>query len=198
MAGEIAMRRGEHKVAPEHGRQSIRLHDQLGFNSEWLAHGAMLVGICSVLLGDPKTALKAADHYSSAFDPGLGTDDEIRALAYLKLGDLEHARTAIKRHAHEGATGKLVQQAASSLVLLAVLADAEGDASVARDIILNMGMCRDAEIWAYARHLAEELGVGTEFEVAQAPLLTDDGDAIQEKDAADIETLRRELTRRGW
>ncbi len=51
---------------------------------------------------------------------------------------------------------------------------------------------------AYARHFADRLAISAEFEASQAPLVTDRGNAIKRRAGNDIETLRQELTRRGW
>ena len=196
-AGVMAMYRQEPELALHHARAAIALHDELGFESEMSAHASMTASVCALMLGDPHTALEAANRYSRSTG-AFGTGDEMRALVAVALGNLEQARTAARAHARVSVTGRVSQQATDSLLLLAVLADAEGDTAIARDLAVGIGLCRHGELVAYARHFADRLAIRAEFEAGQAPLVTDRGNAIKRRAGKDIETLRRELTRRGW
>lgn len=199
IAGSVRHWRQEPRLALQHALTATRLHDELGFESEMSAQAVVTTAICSLVLGDPHAALEAADRYAAA-SSGFGTGDEIRTLAWAALGDLDQARSAAQAHAHVAVTGRLISQAADSLLLLAVLSNAEGDAATARELILHMGVCRHAPLIAHSLHVAEQLGVRAEFQAAQPSGRSGWADeaAIKRNAKRDIETLRQEMTRRGW
>lgn len=184
------------ELALEHALTAMRLQDELGFESEMSAQAVITAAICALELGDPHAALEAADRYSAAAS-GFGTGDEIRTLAWLTLGELDQARSAAQAHAKVAFAGRLIGQATDSLLLLAVLSDAEGDRPTAQELILKMGQCRHAPLMAHSHRVAQQLGVGSEYEAAQLSGREGDG-PIRHHARADIETLRQEMARRGW
>lgn len=88
-----------------------------------------------------------------------------------------------------------MQQATDALLLLSVLADAEGDRDNARDLVLNMGRCRASELIKYAQHVAAQLGVSTQYQASQSAITSTD---IKPRAIQDLQTLTSEMTRRGW
>jgi predicted ATPase/class 3 adenylate cyclase len=187
-----AMSGGEPGVGLEHAREAARLHDELGFDSDFVAQAWMAAALCAVMLGEPEGALELADRFSQAA-PAVGTGDEIRALVHLSLGDLEAATGAAKAHAQIAVSGRITQQATESLLVLAALAAAKGDRSAAERLLLSMGTCRMIELIAYSRHLADQLGIRSEFETTQIANRTKSPSS-----ADDTETLRQEMARLGW
>ena len=120
----------------------------------------------------------------------------MNALIYVTLGDLEQAQIAVKAHARIAVTGRVLNQANDSLLVLAALAHAEGDTTTASDLLLAVGQHRHAQLTAYARHLAQRFGVGQEFK-ARIPARDPDRRATASREAtASIETLRQEIARR--
>lgn len=197
IAGIMAMLRNEPERGLEHAQTALARQDELGFQSEISAHASMQASLCALMLGDANTAAQAATLHSRV--PGaFGTGDEMRALVHVALGELVQARTAVQSHARAAVTGRVVQQATDSLLLLAVLADAEGDTATARELVADMGLCRHIELVAYARFFANRLAVGAQFEASQALLVSDLGDAVKRRASNDIGTLQRELVRRAW
>ena len=198
VAGFVAMYRNEPEPALAHARTVLDVSDQLGFETEPFVQAWMIAAICWLMLGQPEPALEAAQRYRRAA-PSLGTGDEPQALAQIAQGDLELARAATRAHARIAVTGRVRFQAAESLLLLAALVFAEGDAVTARHLMTNMGLAVQAGLIAYARHFAERLGIGPEFHANEATLRADrDGDAVKRKAADNIAIVRGELSRRGW
>ncbi len=191
-AALVDMSRGENRVALEHAREATRLHAELDFDSELAAVAWMAEAICSVMLEQPDGALELADRYSRAA-PSVGTGDEIRALVHIALGDLDAATRDAKAHASVAVTGRVTQQATDSLLVLAALAHAQGDRVAAKRLLLGMGTCRSAELIAYSKHLAGQLGLRADFEASQVSNRTRSQGGVD-----DTETLRQEMTRRDW
>ena len=98
------------------------------------------------------------DRFELAFDAG----DEIRALAYLALGQLDQAERLVRMNVERAATGQIGGQVADSVLLLAALADAEGDRAVATDLLLQMGVGNHAGTRMFSADLAVRLGVPEE------------------------------------
>ncbi|MFT7583515.1 MAG: putative ATPase/class 3 adenylate cyclase [Myxococcota bacterium] len=194
VSGMVHMYLREYGTALNHERSAIDLYAQLGYQSEMSAQSWMNEGVHALLAGDPHTALQSATHYSDA-RPGLGTGDELKALAYVALGELNEALNATRAYAHAAASGRVVQQPTDALLLLAVLADAEGDRDNARDLVLNMGRCRASQTINYALHVADQLGVSAEYQASQSAITSTD---IKPRAVQDLQTLKSEMTRRGW
>jgi len=184
----------DYDTAVTHARQAVTQYADLGYQSETSAQASMMKAIGALLAGDPETTLQDATHYSDA-NPGLGTGDELKALAYIALGDLTKAREATRAHARSAATGRVAQQATDALLLLATLADAEGERDIARGLVLGMGRCRSSELLNYAIHTAEQLGVADDYRSAQAAITAAD---IKPRAAKDRQTLKAEIQRRNW
>ncbi len=191
-AMQVAMSGGEHRVALEHAREAARLHSELGFESEFSAGAWGVAAICSVMLGEPDGALELADRYSQTAS-AYATGDEFRALVHIALGDLEAATYAAKAHAQMGVSGRITQQATDSLLVLAALADAEGDRATAKRLLLSMGTCRAVTLIVYSRHLADQLDARADFDGAQVSNRTRSPGGV-----GDTDTLRQEMARRGW
>lgn len=194
VSGMVHMYLRDYDSGLNHERTAIDLYAQLGHQSENSAQSLMNEGLNALLAGDPHTALQAATRYSDA-RPGLGTGDELKALAHVALGELDEARDATRVYAHAAASGRVVQQPTEALLLLAVLADAEGDRAIARDLVLNMGRCRSSQTIHYAVHIADQLGVPGEYQASQSAITSTD---IKHRAVQDLQTLQTEMTRRDW
>jgi predicted ATPase/class 3 adenylate cyclase len=197
VAGTVSHQRQEPELALQHALTAIRLHDELGFDSELSAQAIITAAICSLELGDPHAALQRADRYG-AVSSGFGTGDEIRTLAWLALGELDRARAACQAHARVTAPGRLIGQATDSLLLLAALSNAEGDVATARALVLNLGLCRHDQLNSHSKFIADQLGVRAEFDASRLGRAEWGEEEVRRTNGADIETLRLEITRRGW
>jgi hypothetical protein len=194
-AGMAATQRGAPARAIGHAAEAGTHQDKLGFESELSILRWMTTAIGAAMTDDPQTALRVADDYAAADSP-FATGDEIRAIAYLEMGDLDRARGAAHAHAKVAVTGRVPQLATDSLLLTAALANAEGDLATAKRLIGNFGICRHSELHGYVLQLAAELGVEAEYRATRVRLIT--GDGVRGRSAEDVETLRQEMTRRDW
>jgi predicted ATPase/class 3 adenylate cyclase len=196
-AGMAAALQGEPERAIGHAAMAGVHQDEQGFESEISIRRWLATAMGALMTGDPNAALAAADD-DAAVASVHATGDEIRAIAYAEMGELERASIAAEAHARVAVTGRVRQQAADSLVVLAALSNAEGDTATAVRLIANLGLCRNVELQVYGRQLAAQFGVGDEYQANRNRLVSDMGDAMRRKSAEDIKTLHQEMTRRGW
>jgi hypothetical protein len=198
IAGIIATYNSEWRIAVDHAQEALRLHTELGLETEISALTSSTGAVSALLLGDPETALQIMN--GSQQPSAFGAGDEIRALAYVALGDIERARDAVRaqvRVAVAGA-GRIPSHATNSLVLLAVLSYADGDTTTARELVLNMGRVDVAGLAPYSWAFADELEVSADFMNSQHALVVALGDEVRRRANNDLETLRLEITRRDW
>jgi predicted ATPase/class 3 adenylate cyclase len=196
-AGAAATQQGEPERAIGHAATAGTLQDELGFESEVSIQRWLATAMGALMMGDPNAALKVADDFAAA-DSAYATGDEIRAIVYAEMGELERARVSAEAHARVAVTGRVPLQATDSLVVLAVLFNAEGDTATAVRLIANLGLCRNTELHVYGQQLAAQFGVSDEYQANRTRLINHKGDAIRQQSAEDIETLHQEMTRRGW
>ena len=115
-----------------------------------------------VILGLPDAALVTVAQLDDFDFPNMdGT--EVRALAYLTLGDTETAMTFIQRHAKRAATGVYAAESNDAMLLFAALAHHDGDDNAARNYLRVAGGGRQPGTIAYGRHLARQLGIIDEY-----------------------------------
>ncbi len=145
-----------------------------------------------LLVGDPATTLEQLESLGDY--PFPYEIEGFRALAHLALGDLDTARTEIRLHAEAAMVGRLSMQANDTTLLLAALADAEGERELAAELILEMGTGRSPITIKYGEELAKRLGVGDPY-ADQFPIgPTGDYLGVDRAMAA----VRKEAARRGW
>lgn len=178
-----------------HAGHAIELHLQLPFASEVLARAQATAAVCALLVDEADAALVLAEEYVVT-GSGLGGGNELRCLAHVQLGDIEQASTAARDHALLAARGRLTQQAADGLVLMAALDAAMGDEDRARGLLLSLGVCRQSELNVYSWQLADRLGVrdGLDLDAGWRR----DGRELRRRAEADRARLQSELERRGW
>jgi predicted ATPase/DNA-binding SARP family transcriptional activator len=162
----------------------------------WL--GVPMAAYCQTRIGEPEKALQTLsrlDPFHLPFDAGT-----VRALVHLALGDFDHARQLIRSHAARGASGRFAQEAGDSVLLLAALADAEGDRQTAADLLLNTGIPGTTPAIVHADFLAEGLNIAAELATHKRKVWDPTG--VSEHGTWGVKlsmnTLRCELTRRGW
>ncbi|MGA7759858.1 MAG: adenylate/guanylate cyclase domain-containing protein [Ilumatobacteraceae bacterium] len=149
---------------------------------------------CHLLLGRPHEALALATR-SAPTRSNFGTLDYHVALAQVAVGDIEGAKPLLQRLAHRSASGRTRLEAGTMLLVLAELARAEGDLDTARRLLLTTLGRRTVELYAYARHVAAELGIAEEF--AQLPMAIEfEGQVADQR--ASIEVVQAEIRRRNW
>ena len=192
-AGDFATALGELQT-------SLAIQEQIDFFPAPRAETALrLGGVCQIILGMPAEALDTVaelDAYGLAFYDGA----EVRTLAHLELGDIDTAKHHLRIHAARGRTGRYSGEANDSVLLLAALAHAEGDISVARDLLLNSWFCRTDATIIFSHELARRLEVTNEHERCQRRAVTFGSrspEGINGRHLA-MTALRAELTRRGW
>lgn len=153
--------------------------------------------MAEVLLGRPGAALaivaKLHDYDLPFMD---GTD--VRALAYLVLGDITTATEQIRKHAKRAATGRYPRESNDAMLLLAALAQHVGDGDAARQFMLTAGPGRSPATNGFAPHLAAQLDIADEY-AADTNVLLQPGNSYGPMGATrSLNALRAELTRRGW
>ena len=166
--------------------------DQFGYRTVDDGLRIYIIAGLHLLVGDPATALEQLE--SLAGYPFPYEVEGFRALAYLALGDLDTARTEIRLHAAEAMVGRLSMQANDTALLLAALADAEGDHEKAAELIVEMGSGRSPITIKYGEELAQQLGVGDAY--ARQFVGTRTGDYLGVDRA--MAAVRDEAARRGW
>ena len=122
---------------------------------------------------------------------------EIQALAHLALGNMEKAHTLIRVHATRGVSGRLHGEAADTLLLLAELARVEGDHSLARRLLANVGLAPGHSTMRVAHELAIELDIADECTALLERDVAPDADRTKIASRT-IATTRSELVRRCW
>ena len=179
---------------------SLAIQEKIDFFPAGRAETTLrLSGVCQIILGMPAEALDTVaelDGYGLAFYDGA----EVRTLAHLELGDVETAMHHLRIHLARGRTGRYSGEANDSVLLLAALARAEGNISVARELLLNSWFCRTDATIIYSHELARRLEVTEEHERCQRRAVTFGSrspEGINGRHLA-MTALRAELTRRGW
>lgn len=148
-----------------------------------------------VLLGDPANALAQLDEFADyPFQFGVGG---VRALAHLALGDIDAARERTRLEAAESMAGRLRMQANETVLVLAALAEVEGERNVSIDLVLKMGVGPSPIATASGRELASRLGVGDSYAAQLGASLDPSGDDFIGVRTA-MTALRAEVARRGW
>jgi predicted ATPase/class 3 adenylate cyclase len=196
-AANLALSAGDYHAALVNSQAALDAGDHSAWTVVSLEHSAILA-TCLVLIGEPTQALEVVsrrDEYALDYQDG----SEIRALAYLALGEMDQARGLVKAHGRRAATGRDIAESDDSLVLLAALAHAEGDDQIARDLLSSMGLERQPATIAFAGDLANRLGMLDELQEQRRRmrvLLTEDHRIAASQRS--LAALRAELARRGW
>lgn len=149
--------------------------------------------VSHVIVGDARSALDVIPVLDGHRHVYLS--DECRVVVDIALGDLEHALPLIRQHASDGATGKLSRKANDSLLLLlllALLAQAEGDEGAAKHLLLEAGDCRSPATIALSLYLADQLKVRAAFDAARLAASNDPYESGQRA----LQHLRAEIERR--
>jgi predicted ATPase/class 3 adenylate cyclase len=190
---------GDPATALRHAELALAVETGDGYRTVRVLSASQLAAACEIVLGEPQRALDRLGELDQ-FDLAFFTGDEMRALAHLALGERDQAERIIRNHARQAATGQVTGQAGDSLLLLAALADAEGDTDRAKELLLGMGVGRHAATRMYSADLAARLGVTTEHATMVRQVLAADGsrDPAATDAAAVTAALRRELARRDW
>ena len=149
-------------------------------------------GITHVIRGDPESALDIADLLDERGYLYFG-GDEVRAAALLVRGDLEGARPIIREHAADGVTGRFSRKANNSLLLLALLAEAEHDDARAAELLMSAEHVRNPLI-SLSIELASRLDIAAPFDAAGQAATADQRASGRRA----IGWLETEMVRRGW
>ncbi len=120
-----------------------------------------------------------------------GTED--RAAALIAAGALKQALPYVREHAEDGVTGRLSRMANNSLLLLALLAEAEGDNTRAVDLLMGVEHARNPMI-SVSIELANRLGTRPAFDRSSKASSPDQRASGRRA----IGVLKHEMTRRGW
>jgi predicted ATPase/class 3 adenylate cyclase len=192
MEAMVLIYAGNYREALACAAEIPRDSDQFGHRTVEDGIRIYVVAGLHLLVGDPATTLEQLESFSDYVMPY--EIEGFRALAHLALGDLDTAREEIRLHAEAAMVGRLSMQANDTTLLLAALADAEGDQVRAAQLIVEMGMGRSPVTIKYGEELARRLGVGGAFADQFPAGRTGDYLGIDRAMAA----VRREAARRGW
>jgi predicted ATPase/class 3 adenylate cyclase len=190
---------GDPALALRHADQALAVEARNDYRTVLLFSATQLAATCEIVLDQPARALERLGDLNQ-FDLAFFTGDEVRALAHLALGERDQAERIIRNHAKQAVTGQIRAQAGDSLMLLAALANAEGQSQMATELLLHMGVGHHAATRMYSTDLAARLGVATEHAtMVRHALRSDAGHDPRATDATMMMTaLHRELARRDW
>ena len=152
---------GDYRAALARAGEIAHDVDQFGHLSVDDGIRIYMVAGLHLLVGEPATTLEQLETLGDY--PFPYEIEGFRALAHLALGDLDTARDEIRLHAAEAMVGRLSMQANDTTLLLAALADAEGDQEKAAELIVEMGTGRSPITIKYGEELAQRLGVGDAY-----------------------------------
>ena len=194
----LAASEGDHAMALRLAQQALAVEERSDYRTVLGLSATQLAAACHIALGEPARALETLT-YLEPFDFTFFRGNDIRALAYIALGDHDQAQRFIRAHARQAATGQISGQTGDSVLLLAALAHAEGDSERAADLLLQMGIGQHAATRMFSAHLAARLGVASEHARLRREVSNDgpDEQAATDTTVAMI-ALRRERTLRGW
>jgi predicted ATPase len=195
----LAANAGDQATGFRYARQTLALQEANDYRTVLTVSATQLASACEILLGDPLGALRTLATLDP-FDLTFFDGDDIRALAYMALGDLDEARHCVRNHAERATTGPVSGQACDSALLMAALAHAEGDTETAIVLLFHMGIGRHAATRMFSAEFARRLGVTSEFADHCRRALSYARDSEQGPTGAHLATaaVRRELARRGW
>ena len=154
---------------------------------------------CHLLLGNADktfTLIDWVDSYPNLF----GRLREVRALAHLALGQVETATVHIREQCAEAITGRVPGACNDSVLILAALAHSESNHDKAVELLMHTGLGRSPGSTAYARELARRLGIREADTAFEREWRSEEGQRIHGPMGMStaMQTLRAELTRRGW
>ena len=197
--GRIAGLSGDFETALRGTEQFLESSKAADYYTTAAARAAKHAAVCQVLLGDPASALRTIE-WLEGFDVSIFNGDEIRALAHLALGDAIEAEALIRAHAERALTGRMIGEVCDSALLLAAYAEAEGSQDVARRLLLQMGIGKEAATVIYSGHLAARLGISVQYAERQRIALTYDTSSAEGPSGTRMAAaaVRDELSRRGW
>ena len=195
----LAGSEGDYETALLEARHALAVEVANGYHTIVTIRGTNLEAACQILLGEPAKALETISTLDE-FDLTFLNNDEIRALAYLKMDEVVQAERIIRSHALRAATGRISGEACDSALLLAGLAHAEGDDVTAVALLLHMGIGHRPATRMFSSHLAARLGVTAEHDEGQRRAFGYDLHSEPGPLGAHLAmtALRQELIRRGW
>ena len=161
--------------------------------TEWVLQHSL----ASVLLGQARVALSTLAQLDD-LDLPYNDGNDVRALAYLALGDNEAAHGAARRFVTRAAAGVLPAESNDAMLVLASFARHEGDDDDARSFLLSVGTARLPSTRGMARHLASQLGILKVYEADVATIYQPDNPHGPMGATRSLNALRAELARRGW
>jgi len=130
-----------------------------------------------------------------AYDPARMSQRQFfRALATIATAPANEAAAAVEAYALTAGTDRFALEQNDALVLLAVLAESEGDLVTARTLLMDTGTPRSPATGAVAQECARRVGVSEELDAAYQANVRDRHWAIEQPKQA----LRAEMQRRGW
>ena len=171
---------------------------RLGVDYRGLFWCTTVLGVCSWATDDHEGVARSIDDIRSLVgstnDPALRIQgDFLTTLA--SIGNTE-TTGPVRQHLRRCATGQLASGESDAIVILAAIAEDEGDISRARTLILTPMSPSATGQWLAMRILAERLGVIDELLAHRQAQATASRPSI----GLDVakRTLHTELERRGW
>ena len=176
----------------------VSISRRLGVDYRGLFWCTTVLGVCSWAYDDREGLARSIDDVQnlvgSTNDPALRIQgDFLNALA--TTGDTE-TTGPLRQHLRRCATGQLASGESDAIVILAAIAEAEGDIDRARTLITTPNSPSATGQWHAKRLLAERLGVIDEVHERRRVEVTDGYPSINLEITK--QTLRTELQRRYW
>jgi hypothetical protein len=159
----------------------------------------VMVGAASLInLARPADALTLIDCVAQFREVYRLAD--FRAVAHLALSQTGPAVALIREHANRALSGRLQRETSDSVVMLAALADSDGDRGHATELLLHTGMWRSVVIGVLARGFARRWELAEEYRQREQACMNASNTSADGLLGADLgmTTLKQEMTQRGW
>jgi hypothetical protein len=195
----ISANAGDYASSLDDSEAWLAVQKATDFFSTGATRAVKHAAVCQILLDQPQAALRTMEWLEQFNFVGSNTDD-IQALSHLALGELTQAERHVRVHAARAMTGRLVGEACDSALLLAALANAEGNDAIARELVLQMGMGQEPAMIVYSNHLASELGITDEHAQRQRFAMGYHSGSVEGPSGSRMAmtAVRDEIRRRGW
>ena len=179
--------------------EAMAIEAQLGFRSApgSVTGAVTIASMCLVLLGRSRDALQLLGQQDQDLVRAIqvANGDQVRVFALLELGELDDARERVRRMALRGLARRYAYEANDCVVMLAGLADAEGDAATATELVLSSGTGSGWGV-VVADNLAMRLDVTEQRHRRVIESIRSRNTSHNTQQAA--QALRKEVERRGW
>ncbi len=153
-------------------------------------------GLCQVIDGQAADALVTIEGVDDLGVPRI-TSDEVRALAYLALDDVDAAADAIQRSCASALTGRVPTSQFLSLALMSAWCLHEGDRDRALELLLECRFYREPAGQLLCHHLGRQLGAEQRVRDQMMASWPPTPEMLELHRHGGLDVLRAEMARRG-